>query len=478
MDEQQIKELKADQLKIQELHRKAVEKHNAEIKTLKDAVKVLKTKEPADTAVGSEEIKKLNEAFDGISDKIKTIMAQREADKKYNTVAGLAEHFADSNPTEKRINFHQMAKSILDDPFKDSYKSAFLMKLKDPRDEKNTRAKLNEKVQEIKGSSVSGDESFIKKNLTTIIGEEAGYLCPPEIDLNIQKVLYETSPLRQVATVRNITRGHYEFLIRTSLPNAKWENDEQDEPDITGNQKYQMGKIAVHKLTAQPIISLDMLEDSVINIEAELRNDLREAFMLAENTAFIKGAGEDRPTGIVTYAQNGAEDFDPLKPLKMKQVGFDLSDYNGADGSVHLADALLNMNAALLSAYKRNAIYLISRQLKNVIRQVKDKQNQYLFSVGQNWGGVQGVPQIRDGRHGMINGYGVLECDDLESTLKVNTYPMFFGDFAGYIILDRIGMRLIKDEVTSKGQVKYWFRKRVGAGFKFLQGVVALKVNA
>ena len=476
--EKQITELREDMLRQQEVHRKAVEKHNAEITTVREALKALETKKLADSSSGAEEIKKINKALNATEDKIKTLEARQTADKRYGDVDGFAEHLSDSLPAEKHIDFRKVAKSVLNDPFKDTYKSAFLKRVADPNDQRGSKANLLKVVADVKDSAVSEDESFIKKNLTTIVGDQAGYFCPPEIDLELQKVLFETSPLRQVATVKTTTRGHYEFRIRTQLPSATWGNDEQDPPAESSNQLYQLGKIAVDKLQAIPVISVDMLEDSIVNIEAELRDALQEAFMLAENKAFIDGNGQDRPTGIVEYAKNGAPNFATDKPLKMVTQDFDKSNYDAAEGSYHLADALLNLNAKLLSPYKRRAVYLMSRQVKNLVRQVKDKNNQYLFSVGQNWGGVQGVPQIRDGRNGMVNGYGILECDDLPSEFTVGEFPIFFGDFSSYVILDRIGLRLLKDEITSKGMVKYWFRKRVGGGFKFLQGVVAMKVVA
>ena len=478
MENQEIKEIQESVLSHHELHKKAVEKHSAEIKTVKQAIKALETKKLADSESGSEEINKINSALKSLEDKLTTLSAQRISDKKYKTVDGLAQDLAESTPSDSRTNYRQLAKSILEDPFAQKYKKAFFKKLSDPYDNRQSNKALAECSEEIRKSSITDDESFIKKSLTTVVGEQAGYFCPPEVDLDIQKTLFETSPLRRVATVRNTTRGHYEFPIRTTLPTAYWGDSEIDDPNETEEQKYQLGKIAVNKLMARPSISLDMLEDSVINTEAELRDGLKEAFMLAENKAFINGTGIDQPKGIVEYAKDGAANYVVEKPLKMRQVNLDLSDYNGADGSYHLADHLLNLNAALISSYKRKAVYLMSRGIKNICRQVKDKNNQYLFSMGQNWGGVQGTPQIMDGLNGRINGYGILECDDLAQTLEVNTYPIFFGDFSKYVIIDRIGLRLIRDEITKKGMVIFWFRKRVGAGFKLVQGVVATKVVA
>ena len=475
----QIKELSEKLLRQQTLHREVVEKHSAEITDIKKANKLLSEGRLADSQKAEEEIKKLNKAIGELEDKIKTLNAQRIADKTYSTVDGLATQLSESAPTTVKTNFRRVAKSILEDPFSKKYKQAFFARLMDPNNHHGSNEALTKAIQEIKDSAdVKPEDSFIKKSLTTVIGDQAGYFCPAEVDLNLQKTLYETSPLRQVATVKTTMRGHYAFRIRTSLPAVAWGASELSEVEDSDNQKYQTGKIAVNELNALPSISLDMLEDSIVNIEQELMDDLTEAFMLAENKAFIEGSGIERPKGILTYAGEGADKYDVEKPLKMEYLDLDLSDYNAADGSVHLADAILNLNARLLAGYKNRAVYLMSRPIKNLIRQIKDKNNQYLFSVGQNWGGVQGVPQIMDGLSGRLNGYPILECDDMPTALEVGKFPILFGNFSKYVILDRIGLRLLRDEVTRKGMVKYWFRKRVGGGFKMLQSVKALRVQA
>ena len=474
-----IKQAMDTLLKTQTQHREAIEKNGAHLKTISDAQKALSEGKFADSSEVNDKITKLNKIMNGLEDKIKTLAVRKKANEIYGTQDGLAQLLSTSAPAEKQINYRRLAKSILDDPHAKEYKKAFFYAITNPNSTSDAQNKLLEVGENIKNSSTDPEDSYIKKALTTIVGEQAGYFCPPEIDLTLQKTLYETSPIRRIATVRMTTRGHYQKPIRTTLPTVAWGSEELAKVDQEDEQKYQLVKIPVNNLNSLVKISYDMLEDSIINIEQELINDLTEAVMLAENTAFMKGTGLNRPRGILDYAAQGNKgSYNVNKPLKMEFREMKLSEYNGADGTVHLADALLDLNAAVLSAYKNNAYYLISRGVKNIIRQIKDKNNQYLYSTGQNWGGVQGVPQIRDGISGMINGYGVVECDDMEATLKVNTFPVLYGNFRGYVILDRIGLMLTRDNITTKGFMKYWFRKRVGGGFTFLQAVKALKVVA
>ena len=486
-DIQKVKELSDKLLAVEEQRKKETEAHGKALKTIQDHMEFLrKEKEKESTEkkyatdpIAEEKIDKLNKEVNRLEDELKSACLKIEANRKYNTIDGLAETFTNGESTKSlHQDFRPLAKSILEDPHRKEVYKAFLDMITHPL-ESEYQSKMTQITNKIRQSDTSSEDSFIKKAITSITGQQAGYLTPPEFDLMINRVLFETSPLRSVATTMTTSRRAYHFPIRTTLPTAVWGSSELKEPEDTEEQKYGLGEIALHELSAKPKISLDQLEDSVINIERQLRTDLSEAFMLAENKAFIKGVGLKEPTGLEKYAKEG----DPnvvatTNPLKLKIVDLDRSEYQDTDGSFHLSDALLNLEASILAPYKRNAYYLVSRGVKNLIRQVKDKNNQYLFSNFSGWGGVQGVPAISDGISGRICGYPVLECDDLPSTITVGEYPIYYGNFEKYKIIDRIGLTLILDNVTEKGYMIYYFRKRLGAGLCLAQGITALRVVA
>ena len=483
--ELEVKEIAEKLGKAQKEHRDLIEKNNLGITKLEEGMEFLKKqatnneKKYSEDPLVNDKIEKLTKTQNELTDKVKTIALKYEAEKKYNTIDGLAETFIDKEESSKEYkslpkDYYQVAKSILDDPHKKELKKSFMEFVSHPTNIVYQQ-KYQETTDKIKNSDTKEEDSYIKKSLSTIVGEQAGYLAPPEFDLSIQRVLFETSPLRSICTVMNTMRSAYKFLIRTTLPAAVWGNSELEVTE-TDEQKYGMGEIPVNELKAQPIITLNQLDDSVVNIEQELRNDVAEAFMLAENKAFIKGAGGQEPLGLEYYAKKGKATTSAEEPLKLQYVTLKKTEYDAADGSYKLADALLNLEAAVLAPYKRRAYYLMSRAFKNLVRQVKDKNNQYLFSNFSGWGGFQGVPKISDGLSGRVNGYSILECDDLPS-FTVGNFPVYFGNFTKFKILDRIGLSVIIDNVTTKGFVKYFFRKRCGAGFVLTQGVKSLRIT-
>ena len=485
---EQIKEIADKILRIDEERKKEAEKNGKVLKTISDGLEFLRKqqedteKKYSDDPISNEKIEKMTKKQNELEDQLKSLALKTEANTKYNTVDGLAKTLDDGYDEYNKsvsTDYRRVAKSILHDPHKEELNKAFLKMIKDPLSVHHQQ-KFHEIGQKIIASDTDPEDSYIKKALTSITGQQAGYLTPPEFDLMINRVLFETSPIRSVATTQMTTRRAYHFPIRTSLPTATWGNSEIDEPADTEEQKYVLGEIPIHELSAKPRISLDQLEDSAINIERELRTDLAEAFMLAENTAFIKGTGLNQPEGLENYAKRSTKNARAVNnPLRIESLELSKAQYENTDNTYLLSNALLDLEGAVFSPYKRRAYYLISRGVKNLVRQVRDKNNQYLFSNFSGWGGVQGVPSIRDGINGRICGYPVLECDDLPSSLAtVNSYPIYFGNFEKYKIIERIGLTLILDNVTRKGFMIYYFRKRLGAGFCLTQGVKVLKIIA
>ena len=58
-------------------------------------------------------------------------------------------------------------------------------------------------------------------------------------------------------------------------------------------------------------------------------------------------------------------------------------------------------------------------------------------------------------------------------------FSLAFGDFKeGYLIADRVGMRITRDEITTPGYVKFYVRKRVGGKIRNSQAIKLLKIAA
>ena len=301
-----LTELKGELTALTKEFQKTLEQNGATFKSFTEMMTKLGTSDPdkiTGDPVANAKAKKQRDKIQEMEDKIHTLEMREKAHSKLGTVEGLAKtyYFGDNPRTKQSVL--RFAESILEDPFKKEYREKFF---------KGSVSKdsslLHDFIQKIRNDgNVSPEDSFIKKSLNTIVGVDGAYFVPPEVDLMVQKWLFETSPLRQVAEVRMTAAQRYQFFIRGKLPPAFWVDSETETQQETDTNKFTKGEIVVNELAAQPIISLVSIEDSVIDIENELRNDLSEAFGLEENKAWVgNGNGIKVPKGLQYYAEKSS----------------------------------------------------------------------------------------------------------------------------------------------------------------------------
>jgi len=63
--------------------------------------------------------------------------------------------------------------------------------------------------------------------------------------------------------------------------------------------------------------------------------------------------------------------------------------------------------------------------------------------------------------------------------IEADAHAVAFGDFnRGYLIADRVGMGIVRDNVTKPGYIRYIMFKRVGGILKDTNAIKLLKVAA
>jgi HK97 family phage major capsid protein len=103
------------------------------------------------------------------------------------------------------------------------------------------------------------------------------------------------------------------------------------------------------------------------------------------------------------------------------------------------------------------------------LRQIVDDNNRYLWAPTGNL--IEGV------EHPLL-GYRV-EIDEGMPDIAANAHSIAFGDFQqGYVIVDRLGVRLEQDVLTQKGRVIFDTYKRVGGGAGDFNAIKFLKIAA
>src|SRR5690606_36639274 len=121
--------------------------------------------------------------------------------------------------------------------------------------------------------------------------------------------------------------------------------------------------------------------------------------------------------------------------------------------TVSKADALINLYYALKPGYRNNASWLMSDAVMATVRKFKDNEGAYLWAPPTAAAGVA-----------TILGKPVYNDDSMDA-VNTNTFPIAFGDFnRAYLIVDRFGIRVLRDPYTNKPFVHFYTTKRVGGG--------------
>lgn len=282
--------------------------------------------------------------------------------------------------------------------------------------------------------------------------EDGGFLVTPEMSTEIVKKIFETSPMREICSVQTISSDQFEILEDLEEMESGWVGEMASRP-VTDNSKFKKIMIPVHEIYAQPQATQKSLDDAALNLESYIAEKVSDKFSRQEATAFVAGDGVTKPKGILAY---GAGD------------GFGLIErINSGHASQITADGVIDLTYAIKPAYAANAKFLMKRATEKAVRKLKDTQGRYLWEPGLN-----GKSQAT------LLGFPIYQANDLED-VAANAQAMIFGDFKqGYQIVDRVGIRILRDVYSAKPYVLFYTTKRVGGGVKNFEALKIMKIAA
>jgi len=116
------------------------------------------------------------------------------------------------------------------------------------------------------------------------------------------------------------------------------------------------------------------------------------------------------------------------------------------------------------SGYRANAHFVMNRATQSVIRKFKDGDGNYLWQ-----------PSATPGDSPTLMGFPVAESEDMPD-ISADSLSVAYGDFRrGYLIVDRVGIRVLRDPYSSKPYVLFYTTKRVGGGVQDFEAIKFLK---
>lgn len=300
---------------------------------------------------------------------------------------------------------------------------------------------------------VEGDLCHLEtKALSVSSDPDGGYLVSPQISEKIIKSVFETSPMRKIASIEVISSDTLEILEDRSEAVAGWTTESGSVSD-TDTPTLAKKSISVHELYAQPKATQKLIDDAAIDIESWLADKISAIFSKKENTAFISGDGVGKPRGILTYSSG--TDWGTIEQVA-----------SGSSGAV-TADKIIQLYYALKEDYAVNASFLMNRATVEDVRQLKDSTNQYLWNPGL----AIGAPDT-------LMGVPVYQAADMPVP-AADSLSIAVGDFkAAYQIVDRTGIRVLRDPFTDKPFVKFYSTKRVGGDVINFEAIKLMKLGS
>lgn len=267
---------------------------------------------------------------------------------------------------------------------------------------------------------------------------DGGYfILPPEIDKRITTRVFETTPMRKVASVQPISTHEYKIPQDPNQFSAGWIGETATRP-TTATATVAMKTITAYELYAEPQISQQLLEDAAVDFEQWISVKVADIIARTENTAFVNGVGSFQPRGFLTYPSG-------TNWGQIQQVG------TGTSGAFTYS-GLINIITSIKDKYQDKAQWMIKRASIASIMLLTDGSNRLIFQPILN-GNFNETPLL---------GYPINYANDMPA-IGAGSLSAAFGDFsAGYQIVDRVGISVLRDNLTAKPNVLFYTRKRTG----------------
>lgn len=273
---------------------------------------------------------------------------------------------------------------------------------------------------------------------------DGGYLAPVEWDRTITDKLKQRSPIRENAQVIQISTDGFSRVYNDGVIGSGWVGETAARPTTTTpgltTLSFNTGEIY-----ANPQITQQALDDIAIDLEAWITDEVQGEFAIQENIAFLSGNGTNKPTGILNYVTGAANAAThPWGAITGTTV---------AGAAAVTTDEVIDLVYSLPSERNMNAKFYMNRTSLGKLRKLKDGQGNYIWQ-----------PSYVAGEPSTLAGYPVVEVPGMPN-MTTGLVSILFGDMqATYLVVDRIGFRVLRDPFTNKPYVGFYCTKRVGGG--------------
>lgn len=309
----------------------------------------------------------------------------------------------------------------------------------------------------------SGDNGALvaisQKAMNSASGPDGGFLVLPELDREIIRVVGVVSAIGRLARNVNIGTETYKKVAKKTGMAARRVGAGATGGESTG-PTYAELEFTAHPAEVEPWVFNETLEDAIVDLESDLAMEASIAFAELAGSEFTTGSGVGTARGIATGYDTVAD-----ASYAWGKIGYVFTGNSGAHASSNPGDKLISLQHALKSQYRPGAAWVMSDATLATVRQMKDGSGAFYL-----W-----QPDPLAGFGGRLLGSPV-EVDDNMPAIAADSMSIAYGNFAqGYVVVNRTGVKLIRDDITAKGKTKFNFRRRFGGGVQNFEAIKLLK---
>jgi len=281
----------------------------------------------------------------------------------------------------------------------------------------------------------------VKTTMVEAQGSLGGYAVPPNVQAQIVSRLPGRSVVRSAgANVIELTNGNAVDVPVYTGGNSRyrgalrgvWGNETKT--PTAANATLGQTPVIAQVYTYKVGMSQTLVEDAA-NLVQLIQSDITDTLAIDEDEAFLIGDGANKPRGLLPSSANGDS----------------LATVNSGDASALTADGLIGLSDGIDEQYMAQARFVFNKATGTAIRKLKSGGGEYLFDrdLVNNQRTLLGYPFVRSEAMPDIAG---------------SAYPVLFGDFSGYWIVQKAGLTIARfqDSNTGVNMVEYHVRRRVG----------------
>ena len=311
----------------------------------------------------------------------------------------------------------------------------------------------------VRAGEASGLKALEAKALSAGSGADGGYLVPQAAEREILRRMARLSPIRSIATVQEISTSSLRKAFSYAGPAAGWVAETDARPQTATQQIADMTFPAM-ELYAMPAATQTLLDDAAVDIEQWVADEVYTVFAEQEGAAFVNGSGINKPKGFLAYSTVADASW------TFGNLGYVATGVAGSFAGGSPSDALIDLVYALRAGYRTNGKFVMSRRTQQALRKFKSTTGEYLWEP----------PSANSGQPTLM-GFPVVEAEDMPD-IATGSFSVAFGDFErGYIVVDRIGIRILRDPYSNKPYVLFYTTKRVGGGVQDFAAIKLLKFD-